>query len=216
MTTPPNGHRTRGGTLRRLGALALATAATFAGTAVAGAGTANADTINCWDAPGEWTPDPANPTWGWGNYRWYQYEFSNPVVTPAFNVSDTRIVTNQLGEPVTATFTSQQSQTFSIDVGATMTAKLTEFLTASVSSSITRSRTTSIGVATTAPVPARTTVKGEYGVEAFDVTYDVKTYQRGQYPGLFGGITERCHDDGPDTRTTNAPTVNEGWRISAV
>lgn len=138
----------------------------------------------------------------------YAYLYTLVNAAPAFNVSDTRSVINNLDAPAQATFTSQISKTFSISVTAGTSASLFGFLTANLSSTIQRSRTTAIGVSTTAVVPAHSRVVGEYGVEAYLVTYDVQAYW------WVGGLNA-CTPSGPLTRATaNAPTATEGWRLS--
>ncbi|GID26868.1 hypothetical protein [Paractinoplanes brasiliensis] len=138
----------------------------------------------------------------------YAYLYSLVGAVPAFNVSDSRSVTNNLDQPAQATFTSQVSKTFSISVTAGTSASLFGFLTTNLSSTIQRSRTTAIGVSTTAVVPPHGRVVGEYGVEAYLVTYDVQEYR------WVGGLNA-CTPSGPLTRATaNAPTTTEGWRLS--
>lgn len=136
------------------------------------------------------------------------YHYTLIGTAPAFNVSDSRSVTNNLDAPAQATFTSQISKTFTISVTAGTSASLFGFLTANLSSTIQQSRTTAVGVSTTAVVPPHSRVIGEYGVEAYLVTYDVQKYN------WVGGLNA-CYPSGPLTRATaNAPTATEGWRLS--
>jgi hypothetical protein len=197
--------------LRKAAALGLATAALLALSTAVDAGTAAAATINCKNMPGQLTIDP---TTSYPNTRWYAYAFSNPVVTPTFDVSDTRIATNDLTTPITVTFTSQVAKTFTITASSTMSASLLKFLTVSVSSSITQSRTTTVGVSTTATVAPNSTVKGQYGVRAYDVAYDVTTYTMQDYQAGPGMVFQSCTETGPARQTTNAPTADEGWVVS--
>lgn len=128
---------------------------------------------------------------------------------PTFNVSDARSVDNGLDSPISATFKSEQSRTYTITTSAGTTASLMGFLTANVSATITQSRTTAIGVSSTVTVPARSRVLGEYGVDAYIVTYDVQSY------GTLDG--KKCNDNGSPVRETrNAPTIIETWRFRLI
>lgn len=130
--------------------------------------------------------------------------------TPTFNVADSRVVVNNLSTPVTATFTSQQSQTFSISETVTTNIERTVLDTVfsnTVSSTVTESRTTQIGVSTTAEVPPFGRVQGDYGLEAFNVTWTVDAYE------VSGG---RCWYHYSDRHVvSNVPTIVEGWRVHA-
>jgi hypothetical protein len=138
----------------------------------------------------------------------YAYLYTLIGAEPAFNVSDSRSVTNNLDAPAQATFTSQVSKTFEISVTAGTSASLFGFLTANLSSTIRQSRTTALGVSTTAVVAAHSRVVGDYGVEAYLVTYDVQKY-------FWVGGLNACTPSGPLTRAiANAPTFVEGWRLS--
>jgi hypothetical protein len=125
--------------------------------------------------------------------------------TPRFRPVESRVVTNDLSTPSTATFTSQQSQAFtitdSVSTGVDLTTMETVFKT-TVSASVTQSRTTSLGVSATATVPAFGRVQGDYGLETFDVTWTVDIYQKDSkcwYHGSFRHVT------------SNLPTTIEGW-----
>lgn len=127
-----------------------------------------------------------------------------------FDVADSRIVDNQLDSPVTATFTSQQSRTFSIAVqsGVTFTGLL-GFLNANISATITQSTTTQLGVSTTATVPAHSSVIGDYGVEAYNVTFmGYEVIRRS-----IGGCWVHKNTMGHEVEYTPAPTYIEGWRL---
>jgi len=160
---------------------------------------------------------PAGRDWvfvqfGGGLWVFEAYIFTPVSSTPTFNVSDSRIAINDLGVPITVTFTSSQSRTFTIAVTASMQLKLKEWLTATVSSTITTSRTTQVGVSVTTPVPAHSTIQGDYGVEAFNVTFQVHTDRM----LVGGGFGPMCLDFGTATMTVNAPTTVEGWRVRDV
>jgi hypothetical protein len=136
----------------------------------------------------------------------YVEQYSLVASTPTFNVADTRIVINDTDDPATATFTAQRSRTFSLTVGAGASASgLLDFLQVSVSTSIVMSVTTATSVSTTGQVPPHSQLIGEYGVQAFTVTYDITTYR----------IVARmaCEPYSVQRNTTNAPTNIQGWRL---
>jgi hypothetical protein len=127
-----------------------------------------------------------------------------------FYVSDSRVVVNDLDSPVTATFTSQVSNTFSISVTTGVTVgQLWSFLTVNVSSTITMSTTAQLGVSTTATVPAHSIVIGDYGVEAFNVTYRAYVVFRRSIGGCWVHLQTMGHEEA----FTPAPTYIQGWRL---
>jgi hypothetical protein len=177
-------------------------------TTIVGSSAAHAAAVTCPSiAKADWTLRPARPP------IWEGYVYTLRTVTPTFNVSDARAVSNQLDTPVSATFTSQQSSTYSISVTAGTSASLWGFLTVNVSATIVQSRTTSLGVSATVTVPPHGQVNGLYGVEAYDITYDAHKYWHvGSSPPKAGARS--CTDRGMVVGvTTNAPTYVEGWRL---
>ena len=136
----------------------------------------------------------------------YIYRYTLVSATPTFNASDGRIVDNALNDPISATFTSLQSRTWRIVVTVGTEATLADFLKSTVSVQIVQERTTAIGVNATVMVPAHTRVLGQYGVEAFEVVYDVQTIY---------WFAWRCSDLGTQRVNTNAPTFVEGWRFTS-
>jgi hypothetical protein len=173
-----------------------------------GSGAAHADGIACPSiAKADWKLRPARPP------IWEGVVYTLQTVTPTFNVSDARSVGNQLDTPVSATFTSQQSKTYSLSVTVGSSASLWGFLTANVSATIVQSRTTSLGVSATVTVPPHGQVNGLYGVDAYIVTYDAHKYWHiGSSPPKAGDRS--CVDKGLVTgQSTNAPTYVEGWRL---
>jgi hypothetical protein len=128
--------------------------------------------------------------------------------TPTFLVADSRIVVNTLDTPISATFTSSQSRTFTITASIGSTIRLGETLTATIGSSITLSKTTQVGVSTTATVAPRSSLLGEYGAAGFNVVYDINVYK----------VTARvfCSLDRSTRGTGTAPTTTEGWRVRTV
>lgn len=181
------------GRVRRLGTVAGLVLAMLVGTT--GVASANVD-VNCADY--DWSQSTDGMTI-------VQYELLS--VTPVFNVADTRYAQNNLDDPISVTFTSQQSRTYSISVTGSMGASLFGFLTANVSSSIQQSRTTALGVSVTATVPAHSARKGEYGVQAYDVVYRYTTI-------VHRAFSQTCFRTDPVVNQVNAPTNLEGWRIS--
>jgi hypothetical protein len=142
-----------------------------------------------------------------GTYGQPEYVIS---ATSTFYVADSRIVVNDTDNDASATFTSQQSRTYSI--GTTGTAGfsgLLGFLQASVSSTVTQSTTSSLGVSTTATVPAHSSLIGDYGVQAYDVTFmGYEVIRRS-----IGGCWVHKNTMGHETEYTPAPTYIQGWRL---
>jgi hypothetical protein len=162
-------------------------------------GSAHADNP-LWQCPFPQPPGGVDPN------RTYQVNWYSLVSsTPVFAVADSRVVINDTDSTVSATFTSEHSTTFTLQATVGTTIRLHEFLTANVSVMIVISRTTRLGVSTTGQVPPRSRLIGEYGIEAYNVTYDYTTYQ------VTWGVT--CRAVGVQRATTNAPTTIEGWRL---
>ncbi|MEN3615292.1 hypothetical protein AAH979_37920 [Plantactinospora sp. ZYX-F-223] len=156
----------------------------------------------------EWVPSsPERPVWE-------SYDYLSFNSTPTFNVSDTRIAVNNLDTPASVTFTSQQSQTFSVSVSASMKASLLKKLELTVGSNVQWSRTTAVGVSVTATVPPRSGIRGDYGVQAYDVTFEAQTWGRRTIQiGYPPSRIYTCEDLGVRTYHINAPTDLEGWRV---
>ncbi|GAA0904833.1 hypothetical protein Vau01_110070 [Virgisporangium aurantiacum] len=145
---------------------------------------------------------------------WEGVSYTVQSASPAFAVSDGRVVDNTLSTPIQATFTSSVSNTYSVTVTIGTTAQLTKTLQTTVSAQIVQSRTTQIGVDATVTVPAQSRVVGRYGVEVFNVAYTgqlVWQSYNAQKPGGFGG---HCWERSNQATSTVAPTVLEGWRFS--
>ena len=127
-----------------------------------------------------------------------------------FEVTESRLVRNDTDFEVTASFSSEQSHTFSIAVTSGVTFNnLFGFLNANVSNTITSSTTTTIGVTAETTVPAHTTVIGDYGVDVFSVTFMGYVVIRRS----IGGCWVRQSTMGHDQQFTPAPTYIQGWRI---
>ncbi|MFC4534938.1 hypothetical protein [Sphaerisporangium dianthi] len=142
------------------------------------------------------------------------FRYTAVSATPAFNISDGRVVDNTLDTPIDVTFTSSQSRTWRVVITTTVGSgtELTKYLQTSVSAQIVQERTTSLGVNANFTVAPHTRVTGQYGVQAYDVVYDVQTVRA--WPAIPNGYT-KCWDQGSQRGTTNAPTVIEGWRFVA-
>ena len=186
---------------RRLGTLvALCTVISACVVALAPA-PAQAATNPLWQCPFPQQHLPLDP-----NYVGYVKQFALVSSQPTFDVAESRVVINDTDTVASATFTTQRSQTFTLQVSVGASASgLLDFLTVNVSASIVLSRTTAVGVSTTGQVPPHSRLIGEYGIQAFDVTYDVVTYQ------ILAHVA--CKSVGSERFTTNAPTALEGWRI---
>ncbi|GAA1034898.1 hypothetical protein GCM10009557_40950 [Virgisporangium ochraceum] len=197
----------RRGVGRRLGWLGLvAVLVANLLTVALGGAPASAAGVACPDV--QWTHVGGRPP------NWRGHVYTLHAVTPTFNVSDARTVINGLDTPASATFTSQQSRTYELSVTAGFSASFFGFLTANVSATIVQSRTTSIGVSATATVPAHGRVDGQYGIEAYNITYTAHQY-RFIGSNLPPPGKKSCIDEGVKSGTTNAPTTVEGWRLIA-
>ncbi|MFC7385368.1 hypothetical protein [Sphaerisporangium rhizosphaerae] len=171
------------------------------------------------DGPGPQISCPTDPTIVWrlafyGRTPYLAgYRYTAVSTASTFNVSDGRIVDNTLDTPINATFSSSQSRTWRISVTVGATAELTKYLQTNVSTQIVQERTTAIGVNASLVVPPHSRVTGQYGVQAYDVVYDVQTVYSS--PANENRPREKCYDRGTQRGTTNAPTVTEGWRFIA-
>jgi hypothetical protein len=132
-----------------------------------------------------------------------QYTLVSAV--PTFDVADARVVDNGLDAPINVTLTSQQSQTFTVQVVVGTERNFNDFLKASVSTTIVMTRVTSIGISIETQVPAHSRLVGRYGVEAFDVTYDASTTRC---------ANSICGTPTVQRLTTNVPTLVEGWHLA--
>jgi hypothetical protein len=204
--------RWTGRTLRRSAQLSVLTLAASAGLVVVAAAPARADWVRCGDLlDREWELVPPH---GMSTFTWESYDYLSFNSIPTFNVSDTRIAVNDLDDPATVTFTSQQSRTWSIEVSASMTKSLTKKLSLTVSARVQYSWTTAVGVSVTATVPPHSGVRGDYGTQAFDVTFEARTYRKMmRMTGHPPTPSHTCYDLGVKTYHINAPTDLEGWRV---
>jgi hypothetical protein len=137
---------------------------------------------------------------------WEGIHYNVLSATSFFAVSDSRFVDNGLDVPIQATFTSQQSATVTITVTIGTAAQLADKLQRTVSFAIQISRTTSIGVSATVTVPPHSRITGEYGTEAYNVSYTGQVVWKRNDGSL-------CWDRGTRSGATAAPTSNEGWRF---
>jgi hypothetical protein len=160
-----------------------------------------AQAVGLWNCPFGGPSVPIDP-----NYVAYVKLFSLASSTPKFDVADTRIVINDTDNPATGTFTAQRSRTFTLTVTAGASASdLLGFLQVNVSASIQLQVSTSTTVATTGQVPPHSQLIGEYGIQAFDVVFNITTYQ------ILAHVS--CRAIGVQQSTAYAPTNNQGWRL---
>jgi len=184
----------------------------------AAAGATQADglqwrSIPCSETRGlQWDHFVFNPFNGSWDFEYYEFSFMS--AEPTFDVSDRRFAFNDLDTPVSVTFTSQKSQTWTITVAVQAQWKYSEVLNINVTTTFAYSRTTQINVAVTAMVPPHTTVHGEYGLSAFNVrTLDRVVKMHRRPPSPFPGFPDTCWE-GYGAVTRNVPTTDEGWRIT--
>lgn len=144
---------------------------------------------------------------------WIADRYTVTSATPRFMPADGRSVDNLLDTPITSTFSSSRSRTFtvaittSIGVGEDL-AKEMQF---SVDTEVTASNTTMIGINSTVTVPPHTRVTGEYGVSGYAVTYTVERYRS----HFLINSKIKCRFDGGQQGSGTAPTNIEGWRFSS-
>jgi len=129
-----------------------------------------------------------------------------------FRVTESRIVVNDLDAPATATFSSQESHTFSVGATSGFTFNnLAGFLNINVSSTITSSTTTQIGVTASTTVAPHSAVIGDYGVNVYDVTFMGYLINRRSIGGCWVHESTMGHEE----QFTPAPTFIQGWRLRA-
>ena len=193
------------GIMQRLTVVVTTTAAVGAGVAVFPA-TAHA---NDYFGPVVSCPSDSNIVWkqfsvGRDVLLREGFQYTILSATPKFNVSDSRSVTNNLPMPVQVEFNSIRSQTYTVTVDWGTEVQLVDKLTSTLHVTFQVARTSSIGVKASFEVPAMTTVVGEYGVHAYDVSYTARRLLWRINKGF-------CYDQGTVTAATNAPTAAEGW-----
>ena len=137
-----------------------------------------------------------------GRERAYNYTLVSS--SPTINVSDGRLIQNDLDTTIHTTISSSISKTYSVQTQVGLEVKFNEFLKTTVSVQIVQSRTTQIGVVAALDVAPHSAMIAEYGVAAYDVTYDAQIFWR-------DGST--CVAYGTQRLTTNAPTTTEGWHF---
>lgn len=158
---------------------------------------------------------------------------SSPVTeitsfTPTFLISQSKVVQNPSSQTVTATFTSTESQTFtltqslSIASGTNSTSNgFAQTLSETIGTTIAVSFSTSVGVNAAVAVPPGTEVIGNFGVPAYNVTYQqvpvvasppvaVTSASTSLPPGTvcpLGGTIQ--------TGTAVAPRPLDGWQVTS-
>jgi hypothetical protein len=203
----PGGRRWRArlGVLTALAGLVAVPVVTVApGAASAGAIVPCPDTITSWRII---SSNRAGRVWE--GYRYTLYS-----ATPVFLPSDGQLLDNGTDSTVNYTISSRVSRTFSIQstVGISASGQQ-DFLTTNVSIQIVATQVTERGVTIAVPVPPRTRLIAEYGVEAYQVSYAVEAWRaptRLNAEPVTGG---RCEEWGYYPQNTTAPTHIEGWRL---
>ncbi|GIG86824.1 hypothetical protein [Plantactinospora endophytica] len=145
---------------------------------------------------------------------WEGYRYTLHSATPIFLVSDGQLLDNGTDSTVNYTITSRVSRTFTIQstVGISATGQ-DKFFTTNVSTQIVMTQVTERGVSIAVPVPPRTRLIAEYGVEAYQVAYAVEAWRaptRLDQQPVTGG---RCEEWGYYPQSATAPTHIEGWRL---
>lgn len=135
---------------------------------------------------------------------WRATRYQLVSASQTFDVADARVVQNALPNDAQATFSSQQSRTFSVTVSIGSTVKVGELVSLTMGVQVVQTQTTAIGVAVTTTVPANTTVLGEYGLHAYDVVFDVQDLYKDN---------RHCSAITPKRGTGHTPTITEGWRF---
>jgi hypothetical protein len=151
------------------------------------------------------------------NDEWvYEYfGFSLMSKQETFDASDVRSVANDKDFPVSATFTSQKSATWTIKVNAIAQLKFTDFLSANVTTEFSYSKTTQVGVSVTAMVPAHAIVTARYGLVAYNITtMDEVVQVRRRNEVLPNGVDNARCWRGLSPVNRNIPTIDERWRVS--
>jgi hypothetical protein len=156
-----------------------------------------------WDCPFGGPRPPLDP-----NSLYYVDIYSLVSSTQTFLVADSRIVINTLDTAASATFTSSQSRTFTLQFTFGTANRVSEMLTLNFGATVVFSQSTSIGVTASAMVAPHSSLLGEYGVAGFDVAYDVNRYQVSA--NVF------CKKISTTRGTASTPTTAEGWRIRTV
>jgi hypothetical protein len=217
-TRPPGGPRRRLVRWRNRVALGAGVTLVTLASVVATGGTPAqaAGTLGCNPAAPGWTWTAATYVAGLGTaYVGDQVVLTE--VTPEFLVSQQLVVVNGLSTTITGTFTSSVSHTYTYSVGGSVGGSLFGVLTATVSTTITNSTTTLLGVSASAPVPPGQSVIGQYGVDAYYVTYTENVYVA--YTNNFAPPTPSnttictLAQSGVTSGSAIAPTVLQGWRL---
>jgi hypothetical protein len=202
-------------------AIALAVALAGGLTVAVPSGTASATTI-CLNYPGSSTtlrfPNPyTDPVTGQQHRFWFPDGHDHDEViltfwihqsTPTFNVAAQTFVDNRTNDVQMGQFSTTQSRTFTISetvsTGVSSGFMQTTF-SRTVSNTVTHSITTSTTITASGPVPPHSRVNADFGVDAFNVTYDVAFWQWDD---------NKCWWHGTRTNVqANVPTTSQGWRL---
>jgi len=123
------------------------------------------------------------------------------------------VVFNDTDAPLTATFMSQKSHTFTVEVSASAQAKLSMVIMATLTTRFAWSWTTQVGVTASTVVAPHQTVHGDYGVNAYYLMTADRVVTWVEPPEQVGGDPgEECTETTGQV-TRNIPTTEEGWHI---
>ncbi|MFY1690987.1 hypothetical protein [Plantactinospora sp. WMMB782] len=149
---------------------------------------------------------------GWRVWEGYRYTLHS--ATPTFLVSDGQLLDNGTDSTVNYTITSRVSRTFSIQTTVGITASgQQDFFTTNISTQIVATQVTERGVSIAVPVPPRSRLIAEYGVEAYQVSYAVEAWRTTTSLSGQPATGGRCEEWGYYPQNTTAPTHLEGWRL---
>jgi hypothetical protein len=152
---------------------------------------------------------------------------ANPILkvdsaTPTFLVAQSELVENATSTAITGTFTTSTSMTFTLTFSTTSLngSSVTESGLASsvsdtVGETIAESVTTLFGVSATTPVPPNSEVIGQYGTQAYNVTYELDDWI-GFDTVIVNGLVapQDCGISQSAAGSGVAPTALMGWRVN--
>jgi hypothetical protein len=161
--------------------------------------------------------NPVDPN----SFIWVGEQTTVTSITPDFFASESRTVVNGTNAPITGSFTSSVTKTFSFNVsaqgGATYTGNKDAVLnkaSAMVGGTLTESTATTIGVTATTPIPPGQQAIGSYGVGGYDITGNDNEWESlGDYTSPTAADSF-CWEDFTGSYTAQAPTADTGWKVA--
>lgn len=124
------------------------------------------------------------------------------------DVAASAFVDNGTDQTAMGTFSTSQSKTFTItetQTTGTSASLLGTTFSQTVSTSVTSSISTSTTITASAPIPPHSRVQGDFGVDAYNVNYDVDYWQFDQNTCWYHGSHRNVN--------ANVPTTIQGWHI---